>query len=76
MNKIEDYNFEYYCGRCGDSGRIDGKRFADEKGDIIKVSYYGICPKCGDYIGMTDIYKFNGWEYLSKEDLQKFKNNT
>ena len=65
----DDYGM---CGRCGCSHTRIQKRKIEFKENGIHVSYFGICPDCGELLGTTQKYFFTGeWDYVSREECEK-----
>ena len=60
-----------YCGKCGkeDNKVITSK--TEQDGNVVTISYFGICQNCGELLGIKEIFKQTDWEYINKEDVKK-----
>lgn len=62
-----------FCSRCGadDDNNVIKKEIKEEYGDIITITYYGKCSKCGEYLGLKEIFRYKDYEYLDREKVKK-----
>jgi hypothetical protein len=37
----------------------------------VVISYYGVCEKCGEPLGIKEFFAQTSWDYIDKEKVQK-----
>lgn len=60
-----------FCGRCGNCGIRSIVEETSQKGDYIILSYYGKCDRCGELLGVSELFKLVKTETLSREEAKK-----
>lgn len=61
-----------FCGRCGVSDDMNViKTNIEQDGDVITITSYGKCSECGEYLGLKEIFRYEDYEYLDREEVKK-----
>ena len=60
-----------YCGKCGNDNNKIITQDIEQDGDVITVSYYGICEKCGELLGIKEFFKQTDWDYIEPTKIKK-----
>lgn len=61
-----------FCRRCGvDDDKNVIKREIEENGNILTITYYGRCSECGEYLGVKEIFRYEDYDYLNREEVKK-----
>jgi ribosomal protein S27AE len=60
-----------YCGKCGATDNKTIVSNTEQDGNIVTISHFGICQRCGELLGIKEIFKFEDWDYIDIETIKK-----
>ena len=60
-----------YCGKCGNDNNKVVTQEVEQDGNIVVISYFGICENCGELLGFKEFFKQTDWDYIDKEIVKK-----
>ena len=60
-----------YCGKCGNDDNKVITLDVEQDGQTVVISYFGICEKCGELLGVKEIFEQTNWDYIDKETVKK-----
>lgn len=60
-----------YCGKCGNDNNKVITQEVQQDGNIVTISYFGVCEKCGELLGIKEFFKQTDWDYIDKEKVKK-----
>jgi transcriptional regulator NrdR family protein len=60
-----------YCGKCGNDNNKVITQEVEQDGNTVVISYYGVCEKCGEPLGIKEFFKQTAWDYIDKENVKK-----
>ena len=64
-----------YCGRCGatDNGVITQK--LEQDGNTITVSCFSMCKRCGEPLGIKELFTLTDWDYIDPRVIRQTLEN-
>lgn len=60
-----------YCGKCGNDNNKVITQEVEQDGSTVAISYYGVCEKCGEPLGIKEFFTLTTWDHINKEKVQK-----
>ena len=60
-----------YCGKCGNDDNKVITKEVEQDGNTVVISYYGVCEKCGELLGVREFFEQTDWEHINKEIVKK-----
>ena len=60
-----------YCSRCGtDDNKIITQNI-EQDGNIVAISYFGVCENCGEPLGIKEFFHFTDWDYIDPKTVKE-----
>ena len=60
-----------YCGKCGNDDNTIITQEIEQDGNVVVISSFAICEKCGELLGIKDIFTQTDWDYIDEEKVKK-----
>ena len=60
-----------YCGKCGNDNNKVITQEIEQDGNTVAISYFGVCEKCGELLGIKEFFKQTDWDYIDEENVKK-----
>ena len=62
---------QMYCGKCGNDNNKVITQEVEQDGNTVDISYYGVCEKCGERLGIKEFFEQTKCDYNDKENVKK-----
>ena len=60
-----------YCGKCGNDNNKVITQEIEQDGQTVVISYFGVCEKCGELLGIKETFEQTAWDYIDKEKVKE-----
>ena len=64
-----------YCGKCGNPDNKVITQNVEQDGDIVVISYFGVCERCGELLGFKEYFEATGWDYIDPKIVKDVLSN-
>ena len=59
-----------YCGKCGNPDNKVITQNIEQDGNTVTISYFGICERCGELLGIKKYYELEDWDYIDPKTVK------